>query len=205
MFKGLLFSSFLTFLLACVHVHSAPIPGHLRNALRSIQARDTQVYTGGNATYYLQNGNAGACGEYNSDSALIAAMDTARYGDTGQVSPLCGKYVKITNINNQKTVTVKIADACPTCNSENSIDLSQGAFTQIATIEEGEVPITWEYVDGDASSNSDVSSTGDDSSNSDDSSTGDDSSDTDDSSSGDDTDNGSDSDWDSGSDDSDND
>ncbi|KAJ3991871.1 RlpA-like double-psi beta-barrel-protein domain-containing protein-containing protein [Lentinula boryana] len=181
MFKGFLFSSFLTFLLACIHVHSAPIPGHLRNALRSIQSRDSQVYTGGNATYYLQNGNAGACGEYNSDSALIAAMDTARYGDTGQVSPLCGQYVKITNINNQKTVTVKIADACPTCNSENSIDLSQGAFTQIATIEEGEVPITWEYVDGDDSSNTDNSSTGDD------------------------TDNGSDSDWDSGSDDSDDD
>ncbi|KAJ4490155.1 barwin-like endoglucanase [Lentinula aciculospora] len=159
MFKVFLVSSFFTLLFACIHVQSAPIPGHLRNSRRSIHAR--QVYTGGDATYYLQNGNAGACGQTNPDSSFIAAMPTARYGDTGQVSSLCGKYVKITNINNQKIVTVKIADACPSCESENSIDLSQGAFTQIATIEEGEVPITWEYVDSDSGSSTDNSS-GDD-------------------------------------------
>ncbi|KAJ3850358.1 barwin-like endoglucanase [Lentinula lateritia] len=172
MFKVFFVSSFLAFFLACVSVRSAPIPGHLRNTFRSIQTRE--VFTGGNATYFLQNGVAGACGTVHSDSDFIAAMDQTRYGDSGDVSPLCGKYVKITNILNQKTVTVQVADDCPTCNNENSIDLSQGAFTQIATIDEGEVPITWEYVDSDGSS-------------------------TDNSSSGDDTDNGSNSDSDSGS------
>ncbi|KDQ60944.1 hypothetical protein JAAARDRAFT_124948 [Jaapia argillacea MUCL 33604] len=87
------------------------------------------------ATFFYQNGEAGACGNYNPDSAFIAAI-----GKAALVSPLCGKQVHITNQNNGKTVTVTIADACPTCNNGDSIDLSVGAFTQIATEEEGEVP-----------------------------------------------------------------
>ncbi|KAI8998611.1 RlpA-like double-psi beta-barrel-protein domain-containing protein-containing protein [Trametes punicea] len=100
----------------------------------------------GNATFFYQGGQAGACGKVNPDSALIAAMQTKRYGDLSKESPLCGQQVKITNLNNGKTVTVTIADACPTCPGENDIDLSEGAFTQIATIPEGEVPISWEFV-----------------------------------------------------------
>lgn len=89
-------------------------------------------------------------------------------------------------------MTVQVADDCPTCNNENSIDLSQGAFTQIATIDEGEVPsmlsscaycqnysspvapfsVTWEYVDSDGSSSTDNSSSGDDTDNGSDSDNG---------------------------------
>lgn len=97
------------------------------------------VYTGGVATYFLQDGTEGACGAVHPDSALIAAIDQDRYGNSDEKSSLCGKQVKITNTSNQKTVTVTIADDCPTCKNANSIDLSKGAFTQIATIEEGEV------------------------------------------------------------------
>ncbi|KAI0362135.1 barwin-like endoglucanase [Trametes cingulata] len=100
----------------------------------------------GNATYYLQNGVAGACGAVNPDSAHIAAMQTERYGDLSRKSSLCGQQVKITNKNNGKSVVVTIADACPTCGTGNDIDLSVGAFTQIATEEEGEVPISWEFL-----------------------------------------------------------
>ncbi|KAE9407913.1 barwin-like endoglucanase, partial [Gymnopus androsaceus JB14] len=104
----------------------------------SLQSR--QTYSGGVATFFYQNGVAGACGTVHSDDDLIAAIDQTRYGDPSQVSSLCGKKVTITNTNNQKTVTVTIADDCPTCDNENSIDLSVRAFTQIATEEEGEVP-----------------------------------------------------------------
>ncbi|TFK45539.1 barwin-like endoglucanase [Heliocybe sulcata] len=97
--------------------------------------------TGGVATYFYQNGNAGACGQYHSDSAVVAAMDSARYNQG-----LCGKKVFIQNTKNGKSVTATIADECPTCINSNSIDLSVGAFTQIATEEEGEVPIQWKYV-----------------------------------------------------------
>ncbi|KAI0636939.1 RlpA-like double-psi beta-barrel-protein domain-containing protein-containing protein [Trametes polyzona] len=100
----------------------------------------------GNATFYYQNNQAGACGKKNPDSAFIAAMQTERYGDLSRQSALCGQQVKITNQKNGKTVVVTIADACPTCGTGNDIDLSEGAFTQIATKDEGEVPISWEFL-----------------------------------------------------------
>ncbi|EIW51730.1 uncharacterized protein TRAVEDRAFT_32245 [Trametes versicolor FP-101664 SS1] len=100
----------------------------------------------GNATFFFQKGIAGACGTVHPDSALIAAMQTERYGDLSKQSSLCGKQVQITNTKNGKTVTVTIADACPTCGTGNDIDLSQGAFDQIATEEEGEVPISWKFI-----------------------------------------------------------
>ncbi|KAH8107047.1 RlpA-like double-psi beta-barrel-protein domain-containing protein-containing protein [Cristinia sonorae] len=104
------------------------------------------VNSGGFATFFFQNGVAGACGKVNPDSAFIAAIDQDRYGNSGNESPLCGKQVQITNTKNGKTVTVTIADDCPTCVNSNSIDLSVGAFTQIATEEEGMVPITWKFL-----------------------------------------------------------
>ncbi|KAK1228426.1 hypothetical protein PQX77_008564 [Marasmius sp. AFHP31] len=95
---------------------------------------------GGFATFYYQNGNAGACGDRHGDDELIAAIDQERYGDLGQKSGLCGQRVSITNNNNGKSVTVVIADVCPTCDNGNSIDLSEGAFKAIAPLGDGHVP-----------------------------------------------------------------
>jgi rare lipoprotein A (peptidoglycan hydrolase) len=103
--------------------------------------------TGGVATFFTQNGVAGACGTKHQDSDLIAAIDQARYGSSSKKSPLCGKKVHITNKSNKKSVTVTIADDCPTCKNKNSIDLSEAAFKQIATEEEGEVEIVWSFVE----------------------------------------------------------
>ncbi|PVG02766.1 barwin-like endoglucanase [Serendipita vermifera] len=101
--------------------------------------------TGGFATYFYQNGNPGACGNWNSDSALIAAMEVSRYGPTNVASPLCGRSVHIVNTNNGRSVDVIVADACPTCVNGNSIDLSEGAFKAIADLGEGMVPISWHF------------------------------------------------------------
>jgi expansin (peptidoglycan-binding protein) len=103
------------------------------------------VNSGGFATFFYQNGNPGACGNYHSDYDLIAAIDIDRYGDTGSVSSLCGQTVQITNTNNGNSVTVVIADACPSCANSNSIDLSVGAFQAIASLSDGEVPIVWSF------------------------------------------------------------
>jgi hypothetical protein len=100
----------------------------------------------GFGTFFFQNGVAGACGTVHPDSALIAAIDVERYGDTGRKSSLCGKQVKITNTANQKSVTVTIEDACPTCNNKDSIDLSTGAFDKIADESTGLINIRWEFV-----------------------------------------------------------
>jgi len=108
-------------------------------------ATDSAVNTGGFATFFYQNGNFGACGQKHSDSDLIAAIDGARYGNLGAKSNLCGQKVKITNTQNKKSVTVTIEDACPTCDNGNSIDLSVGAFQQIADLGQGIVPIDWQF------------------------------------------------------------
>jgi len=104
------------------------------------------LISGGFGTFFTQNGNAGACGKTHKDSDLICAIDQDRYGDSGKVSSLCGKQIKITNTSNKKSVTCTIADDCPTCKNKNSVDMSVGAFTQIATEAEGEVNIAWEFL-----------------------------------------------------------
>jgi len=94
------------------------------------------------ATYFYQNGNAGACGTVHSDYDYICAIDSARYGNSGSTSSLCGQQVKITNTDNGNTVTVTIADDCPTCDNANSIDLSVGAFEALGSLSEGLLPST---------------------------------------------------------------
>lgn len=111
----------------------------------ALTKQTTGKLTGGVATFFYQGGVAGACGKVHPDSAPIAAIDSKRYGFDGAKSLLCGMQVKVTNEKNGKSVLVTIADDCPTCTNENSIDLSHGAFTAIATEEEGEVPVTIEF------------------------------------------------------------
>ncbi|KAH0827164.1 hypothetical protein J3R83DRAFT_4855 [Lanmaoa asiatica] len=94
-------------------------------------------FTDGFATYYYQNGNAGACGQVNPDSAFIYQT---RFGTSGPASSLCGQKVQITNMSNGQTVTVTIADDCPTCANQDSIDLSVAAFEAISALSVGEVP-----------------------------------------------------------------
>lgn len=115
-------------------------------ATPSTNSGSSSVNTGGFATFFYQNGVAGACGTVHKDTDLIAAIDGDRYGNLGERSSLCGKQVSITNTKNNKSVTVTIADACPTCDNGNSIDLSTAAFQKIATLDEGLVPITWEFI-----------------------------------------------------------
>jgi hypothetical protein len=69
----------------------------------------------------------------------VVALDYRLYGNTGERSPLCGKTIHITNTENDKSVDAIIGDACPTCESSGSVDMSEGAFTEIATKEQGEV------------------------------------------------------------------
>lgn len=104
--------------------------------------------TGGFATYFYQEGNAGACGKKHSDDDLIVAIDIAIYGyDTSVASSVCGKYVEIVNPANGHSVTAMIADVCPYCDTKTSIDLSVATFKALeADLSVGEFPIKWRYV-----------------------------------------------------------
>lgn len=98
------------------------------------------------ATYYYQSGNAGACGDVNPESAMIAAIPYKWWnGSDSQRSSRCGQYIDITRVSTGKKITVKVADLCPTCTTDNSLDLSEGAFNSIATPSEGQVDITWTW------------------------------------------------------------
>ncbi|KGB78312.2 hypothetical protein CNBG_3874 [Cryptococcus deuterogattii R265] len=119
------------------------------SASTSSSTASSQVYTGGYATFYSQDGVAGACGTMHSDSDYVIAIDSNGWWqdyESNDNSPYCGKQITLTNTNNGKSVTATVADVCPTCETNNSLDLSIGAFNQIATEEEGMVPITWYFV-----------------------------------------------------------
>jgi len=126
------------------NVEAAPSPSPSKAPSSSSDSGD--FVTGGFGTFFYQNGNAGACGTVHADSDFVLAIDANRYGPTGVQSPLCGKQVFIINTDNGKSVTATIADACPTCDNDNSIDMSVGAFTQIAAESTGLIPIKWKFV-----------------------------------------------------------
>ncbi|BGO88836.1 hypothetical protein NBRC10512_002192 [Rhodotorula toruloides] len=97
-----------------------------------------QVFTG-QATYYYQYGVAGSCGNYNSDSDYIVAVNAAQMN-----SGWCGKTVHITNTATGASITATIADTCPGC-AEQSLDLSQGAFDALGSESQGVLPISWGF------------------------------------------------------------
>ncbi|KAJ8292886.1 hypothetical protein OF846_004144 [Rhodotorula toruloides] len=99
----------------------------------------------GQATYFYQYGAAGACGNYNPDSASIVALDSRLYGNMSQVSQYCGRELTITNTANGKSVVATVADACPGCSSRFSLDLSLGAFEAIGDLDTGVLPIVWSW------------------------------------------------------------
>jgi len=104
--------------------------------------------TGGYATFFYQGGNAGECGTVHSDSEYGIAIDANGWWSNYQSSsssPYCGKQITITNSNNGKSVTATVWDVCPTCVSNNSLDLSVAAFNAIASEGDGMVPITWQW------------------------------------------------------------
>ncbi|KAG8978260.1 hypothetical protein FRB94_014117 [Tulasnella sp. JGI-2019a] len=137
-FSRTLIAAVAAFLVASP-VLSSPVPANEASVSEANELdRRATVYTG-KATYYYQYGVAGACGQYNSDSALIAAMNSAQYPGT------CGKSIVVTNTANGKSVTAVVEDLCPGC-AANSVDLSVGAFTAIGDEATGVLPITWYFL-----------------------------------------------------------
>ncbi|KAK4055361.1 hypothetical protein OIO90_003199 [Microbotryomycetes sp. JL221] len=100
-----------------------------------------QVFRGGYATYYMQNGNPGHCGTVAQESDYVIALPTHTYANGAH----CGKRIRLTRTDNGRSVTATVRDSCPTCVNNESLDLSQGAFTAIAEEWEGMVPIEWTW------------------------------------------------------------
>ncbi|SCV68380.1 BQ2448_501 [Microbotryum intermedium] len=94
----------------------------------------------GQATWYTQDGNAGSCGKYNSDSAIIVAVNTPQVNGGSH----CGRYVTILNTSNKKIIRAKVADECPGC-GYGSLDLSTAAFKKLGNLDTGVLPIKWQW------------------------------------------------------------
>lgn len=81
------------------------------------------------ATYYANSyhGKTTASGVRFSQSSNMAAHPSLPFGTQ----------VRVTNKNNGKSVVVRVVDRC-----RCSIDLSQGAFSQIGSLSSGRVPVS---------------------------------------------------------------
>lgn len=96
----------------------------------------------GEATYY--GTGMGSCGHDSKDSDYIVALNHGQMnnGANPNNNALCGK--KITAKGPDGSVTVTIVDTCPGC-AYGDLDLSPAAFSKIAAMSRGRVPITWSF------------------------------------------------------------
>lgn len=109
----------------------------------------------GLATHFAAGQNN--CGTHDDPNSSIVAVHKSLYnrwpGYDAQhdLSPVCGRKVSITW--GGKTIEATVTDSCPTCQDENSLDLSKGAFAQFFNWNEEEIHkvgvmegITWNWV-----------------------------------------------------------
>ncbi|CEI96736.1 hypothetical protein G6F70_000424 [Rhizopus microsporus] len=97
----------------------------------------------GKATFFTPN--QGACGEWNDNNDMIAAVGGELYGSYSKKSSVCGKKVLVTNKANGKSVKVTITDACESCDKTH-IDLSPAAFAKIGKFDTGVLKVEWHYI-----------------------------------------------------------
>lgn len=94
----------------------------------------------GEGTYYDFADGSGNCGfPATPDDRMVAAINHVDYAE----SAACGTCVRVTGPDG--TVDVRIVDRCPEC-PEGDLDLSPEAFSMIAPLEAGRVPIRWEAI-----------------------------------------------------------
>lgn len=92
----------------------------------------------GKVTWYDANGTGACSYDYANPSTLLIAAARDWNG-----AAVCGNCLEI--VANGKKVVVKIQDRCPDC-GEKSFDLSQYAFSQLATPSTGVVNACWTWV-----------------------------------------------------------
>ncbi|KAJ1928388.1 hypothetical protein IWQ60_002110 [Tieghemiomyces parasiticus] len=130
-------------------ISPTPTPVDGREAAPSPAANSTSSGSGeqftGDLTYYSPSVGLGACGWQNSDSDFVAALNAPQFGNPANpnANPLCGQKALVTGPKG--SVTVTIVDKCPPCKS-GDLDLSVGAFDQIADQAAGRVPVSWTWV-----------------------------------------------------------
>ncbi|MCU0694426.1 MAG: hypothetical protein MUF54_23820 [Polyangiaceae bacterium] len=102
-------------------------------------ACDTTSHSG-EATYYDSADGSGNClFPATPNDLMVGAMNHVDYAG----SAVCGACVSLSGP--QGTITIRVVDQCPEC-PQGDIDLSPSAFSQIAELSAGRVPISWRHV-----------------------------------------------------------
>jgi len=103
----------------------------------------------GDATYYAVG--LGACGDTNTDSEFVVAINNPQYesnGGTPNGGGPCGKFVQITDTQTGVKQIAKVVDRCPGC-KEGDLDMSPSLFAALhnGNMDAGRFPISWEFID----------------------------------------------------------
>jgi len=91
----------------------------------------------GEATWYYATGGGACSFDPSPNDMCVAAMNAAQYDNAA----VCGAYVHVTGPRGE--VSVRIVDLCPGCHA-GDLDLSREAFSRIAYLSQGRVPVTWQ-------------------------------------------------------------
>ncbi|KAF7363294.1 hypothetical protein MSAN_00984600 [Mycena sanguinolenta] len=136
--------TFLPFALPLALAVHNPSSNHRELAKRARgDLLEKRAFTDVRWTFYSTG--LGACGQTNSDSDFIVALNQDTFG-TSYPSPYCFK--KITMSYGGKTTTATITDSCPGCPSPGGLDLSPGLFSFFASQDLGVIQGTWSFEDG---------------------------------------------------------
>ncbi|KAK0101794.1 hypothetical protein ONS95_006944 [Cadophora gregata] len=94
----------------------------------------------GVATYYTQQGVAGSCGVYHSDTDHIVALGPA-WGHNNN----CGRTVTIRHKGTGRVLTAVVADTCPSC-PQTKLDVSTSVYEYLnGFLGLDLIPIDWHF------------------------------------------------------------
>ncbi|KAF8174264.1 expansin family protein [Pholiota molesta] len=103
-----------------------------------LTAVSAQTFSG-TGTFYEPNGLFGSCGETIQDDDFAVALSSEQY-----TSADCFRTIQITSGGISTQAVIK--DECFTCIGNNGMDMTAGLFQVFAPLQDGLIPITWEFV-----------------------------------------------------------
>ncbi|KAI0718969.1 riboflavine-aldehyde-forming enzyme [Cerioporus squamosus] len=124
--------------------------------LALVSAAFTLGVHAGTATYYQPNGGFGACGAPSQNSDFVVALSPSEYAGGANCwrhigvwcmslfSLMSGQMNSRDFSDQGRFVDVTVVDECPGC-EPGHIDLSEGAFQQLASLDAGLIQVDYNY------------------------------------------------------------
>ncbi|KAL1741307.1 RlpA-like double-psi beta-barrel-protein domain-containing protein-containing protein [Schizophyllum fasciatum] len=115
------------------------MPAYYQSLVALLSAAGAVSAFNGAATwYYTETGNAGACGAYSKNTDPVVALPPSQWANGAH----CWQHIGIWYGN--RWVDATVVDLCPSCEG-NHIDLSPGAFNQLASPDTGLIQVYWNW------------------------------------------------------------